>query len=89
MLIPPVAGRCCFVGLLCSYGLIMPLVPHTAAIAIEPLINRLRSIPESLADFGLLPEFIGRLPVVSVLEELTEDAERSGAVLHLRLGRAD
>ncbi len=25
----------------------MPLVPHTAAIAIEPLINRLRSIPES------------------------------------------
>lgn len=28
---------------------------------------------DDLADFGLLPEFIGRLPVVSVLEELTED----------------
>lgn len=27
---------------------------------------------DDLADFGLLPEFIGRLPVVSVLEELTE-----------------
>lgn len=28
---------------------------------------------DDLADFGLLPEFIGRLPVVSVLEALTED----------------
>ena len=28
---------------------------------------------DDLADFGLLPEFIGRLPVVSVLEELTEE----------------
>lgn len=28
---------------------------------------------DDLADFGLLPEFIGRLPVVSVLEELTEN----------------
>ena len=28
---------------------------------------------DDLADFVLLPEFIGRLPVVSVLEELTED----------------
>ena len=27
---------------------------------------------DDLADFGLLPEFIGRLPVVSVLDELTE-----------------
>ncbi|PST47110.1 ATP-dependent Clp protease ATP-binding subunit ClpX [Bifidobacterium callitrichos] len=28
---------------------------------------------DDLADFGLLPEFIGRLPVISVLDELTED----------------
>lgn len=28
---------------------------------------------DDLADFGLLPEFIGRLPVVSVLDELTQD----------------
>lgn len=32
-----------------------------------------RASADDLADFGLLPEFIGRLPVVSVLEELTED----------------
>jgi ATP-dependent Clp protease ATP-binding subunit ClpX len=29
--------------------------------------------PEDLLKFGLIPEFIGRLPVVSVLDELTED----------------
>lgn len=32
-----------------------------------------RVSPDDLADFGLLPEFIGRLPVVSVLDELTEE----------------
>ncbi|MBN8249006.1 MAG: ATP-dependent Clp protease ATP-binding subunit ClpX [Verrucomicrobia bacterium] len=29
--------------------------------------------PEDLLSFGFIPEFIGRLPAVSVLEELTED----------------
>jgi len=29
--------------------------------------------PEDLLHFGLIPEFIGRLPVVSALEKLTED----------------
>lgn len=29
--------------------------------------------PEDLVHFGLIPEFIGRLPVISVLDELTED----------------
>ena len=29
--------------------------------------------PEDLIEFGLIPEFIGRLPVESVLDELTED----------------
>lgn len=29
--------------------------------------------PEDLLSFGFIPEFIGRLPMVSVLEELTED----------------
>jgi len=29
--------------------------------------------PEDLVSFGLIPEFIGRLPVVSMLEPLTED----------------
>ncbi|MBI3794331.1 MAG: ATP-dependent Clp protease ATP-binding subunit ClpX [Nitrospinae bacterium] len=30
--------------------------------------------PEDLLKFGLIPEFIGRLPVVAVLEDLTESA---------------
>jgi ATP-dependent Clp protease ATP-binding subunit ClpX len=30
--------------------------------------------PEDLIKFGLIPEFIGRLPVVATLEELSEDA---------------
>jgi ATP-dependent Clp protease ATP-binding subunit ClpX len=30
--------------------------------------------PEILSQFGLIPEFIGRLPVLCVLEELNEDA---------------
>lgn len=29
--------------------------------------------PEDLTSFGLIPEFIGRLPVITVLEELTKD----------------
>src|SRR3982751_6451147 len=29
--------------------------------------------PEDLLAFGFIPEFIGRLPMVTVLEELTED----------------
>ena len=30
--------------------------------------------PEDLIRFGLIPEFVGRLPVVATLEELDEDA---------------
>ena len=30
--------------------------------------------PEDLMKFGLIPEFVGRLPVVATLEELDEDA---------------
>ena len=30
--------------------------------------------PEDLVKFGLIPEFVGRLPVVATLEELSEDA---------------
>jgi ATP-dependent Clp protease ATP-binding subunit ClpX len=32
------------------------------------------ALPEDLLKFGLIPEFIGRLPVVAVMEELTEEA---------------
>ncbi len=30
--------------------------------------------PEDLVKFGLIPEFVGRLPVIATLTELTEDA---------------
>ena len=30
--------------------------------------------PEDLIKFGLIPEFVGRLPVVATLDELDEDA---------------
>src|SRR5258705_10830862 len=29
--------------------------------------------PEDLLSFGFIPEFVGRLPMVTVLEQLTED----------------
>jgi len=32
-----------------------------------------RIIPEDLLQYGLIPEFIGRLPITAVLEKLTED----------------
>ena len=35
--------------------------------------GRLRPEPEDLIQYGMIPEFVGRLPVVSVLDELTED----------------
>lgn len=31
-------------------------------------------IPDDLIRFGLIPEFVGRLPIVSVLDELDEKA---------------
>ena len=37
----------------------------------EDLLSDVR--PEDLVKYGLIPEFIGRLPVVSVLKELTQD----------------
>jgi len=42
----------------------------------EPNIGDLLSDvePEDLIKFGLIPEFVGRLPVVATLEELDEDA---------------
>lgn len=35
--------------------------------------THLRPEPEDLIQYGLIPEFVGRLPVVSVLSELSED----------------
>ena len=40
----------------------------------DPLVNVLERVqPEDLLHFGLIPEFIGRLPVISALRKLTED----------------
>lgn len=38
----------------------------------ESLLSQL--IPEDLLKFGLIPEFIGRLPVIASLEQLNEEA---------------
>lgn len=53
---------------------------HTSGFGADMRIRRvdprelLRQVTaDDLADFGLLPEFIGRLPVVAVLDDLTED----------------
>ena len=39
----------------------------------KPVADRLRPEPEDLIQYGLIPEFVGRLPIVSVLSELSED----------------
>lgn len=43
---------------------------HDHEVKPEELLEQVSA--DDLAEFGLLPEFIGRLPVVSVLDELTE-----------------
>jgi ATP-dependent Clp protease ATP-binding subunit ClpX len=41
----------------------------------RPLSEALRTVePEDLIQYGLIPEFVGRLPVVATLDELDEDA---------------
>ncbi len=40
----------------------------------DPTVNLLEKVqPEDLLHFGLIPEFIGRLPIISSLRKLTED----------------
>jgi len=49
---------------------------HIQGTVSEGLINResLKKVePEDLLSFGLIPEFIGRLPIIAALDELTED----------------
>jgi ATP-dependent Clp protease ATP-binding subunit ClpX len=49
-------------------------VEHGAATATLTSRDILKQVePEDLLAFGFIPEFIGRLPVVSVLDELTAD----------------
>ncbi len=46
-------------------------VRRTAEIKERAILRKVQ--PEDLVSFGLIPEFIGRLPVLSTLEPLTED----------------
>jgi len=47
--------------------------PETAAEALSSSAVLRRVEPEDLLSFGLIPEFIGRLPMISVLNELAEE----------------
>jgi ATP-dependent Clp protease ATP-binding subunit ClpX len=48
-----------------------PEAIRAASLTGQEVLKRLE--PEDLLSFGFIPEFIGRLPVVSVLDELSED----------------
>lgn len=43
-----------------------------ASVTLEDAINN-KILPEDLSAFGLIPEFVGRLPVISILKELTKE----------------
>jgi ATP-dependent Clp protease ATP-binding subunit ClpX len=45
--------------------------PHAVALDADDILHHVE--PEDLLKHGLIPEFIGRLPVISVLDELSED----------------
>jgi len=50
--------------------------PHpkpSAESSVAPTVGLRQVEPEDLLNFGLIPEFIGRLPMISVLDELTEE----------------
>jgi ATP-dependent Clp protease ATP-binding subunit ClpX len=44
---------------------------HASSLSREEVMDQVE--PEDLITFGFIPEFIGRLPVSSVLHQLTED----------------
>ncbi len=48
-------------------------VEEAAAKAKDEGVNPLDVRPEDLVKFGLIPEFTGRLPVITAMKELTED----------------
>jgi ATP-dependent Clp protease ATP-binding subunit ClpX len=56
-----------------TLGFGRPHVPETTEAPLPPTAVMRQVEPEDLLNFGLIPEFIGRLPMVSVLDELTEE----------------
>ena len=56
-----------------TLGFGRPHVPQTTEAALPPSAVLRQVEPEDLLNFGLIPEFIGRLPMISVLDELSEE----------------
>jgi len=56
-----------------TLGFGRPHAPQTTETALPPTAVLRQVEPEDLLNYGLIPEFIGRLPMVSVLDELSEE----------------
>jgi ATP-dependent Clp protease ATP-binding subunit ClpX len=56
-----------------TLGFGRPHVPETSEAPLPPSAAMRQVEPEDLLTYGLIPEFIGRLPMVSVLDELSEE----------------
>ena len=56
-----------------ALGFGRPNVPQTSEPSLPATAVMRQVEPEDLLNFGLIPEFIGRLPMISVLDELTEE----------------
>jgi ATP-dependent Clp protease ATP-binding subunit ClpX len=56
-----------------TLGFGRPHAPQTTETALPPTAVLRQVEPEDLLSYGLIPEFIGRLPMISVLDELSEE----------------
>jgi ATP-dependent Clp protease ATP-binding subunit ClpX len=56
-----------------TLGFGRPHVPQTSETPLPPSAIMRQVEPEDLLTYGLIPEFIGRLPMISVLDELSEE----------------
>jgi len=56
-----------------TLGFGRPNAPQAVEVTETPTTLMRQVEPEDLLSFGLIPEFIGRLPMISVLDELTEE----------------
>jgi ATP-dependent Clp protease ATP-binding subunit ClpX len=56
-----------------ALGFGRPHVPQTSEAELPPSAVVRQVEPEDLLTYGLIPEFIGRLPMISVLDELSEE----------------
>jgi ATP-dependent Clp protease ATP-binding subunit ClpX len=56
-----------------TLGFGRPHVPQTNEAPLPPTAVLRQVEPEDLLTYGLIPEFIGRLPMISVLDELSEE----------------